>query len=84
MVSGIQDFTSIVVCWWFSLTQLKFSLCYKKSTNFTVQVHNIVDKACKEMGMEKFLHDCKNNWKGLEFDYEDHTSGQTRTADSTK
>ena len=36
-----------------------------------------MDKACKEMGMEKFLHDCKNNWKGLEFDYEDHTSGQT-------
>ena len=44
-------------------------------------MHNIVDKACKEMGMEKFLHDCKNNWKGLEFDYEDHTSGQTRTTD---
>ena len=39
------------------------------------QVHNIVDKACKEMGMEKLLHDLQNVWKELNFDYEDHVSG---------
>ena len=43
--------------------------------NFEDDVHNIVDKACKEMGMEKMLIDLQNNWKGMEFDYEDHPSG---------
>ena len=39
------------------------------------QVHNIVDKACKEMGMEKLLQDLQNVWKELNFDYEDHATG---------
>ena len=43
--------------------------------NFEDEVHNIVDKACKEMGMEKLLHDLQNVWKELNFDYEDHVSG---------
>ena len=43
--------------------------------NFEDEVHNIVDKACKEMGMEKMLHDLDNVWKNIEFDYEDHSSG---------
>ena len=40
------------------------------------EVHNIVDKACKEMGMEKLLHDLQNVWKELNFDYEDHATGK--------
>ena len=36
--------------------------------NFEDEVHNIVDKACKEMGMEKLLHDLQNVWKELNFD----------------
>ena len=43
--------------------------------NFEDDVNNIVDKACKEMAMEKMLKDLNNNWKNLEFDYEDHSSG---------
>ena len=43
--------------------------------NFEDEVHNIVDKACKEMGMEKLLHDLQNVWKELNFDYEDHVTG---------
>lgn len=38
-------------------------------------MHNIVDKACKEMGMEKLLHDLQNVWKELNFDYEEHATG---------
>ena len=43
--------------------------------NFEDEVHNIVDKACKEMGMEKLLHDLQNVWKELNFDYEEHATG---------
>ena len=43
------------------------------------QVHNIVDKACKEMGMEKLLQDLQNVWKELNFDYEDHATGNNDT-----
>ena len=43
--------------------------------NFEDDVNNIVDKACKEMAMEKMLKDLNNNWKNLEFDYEAHSSG---------
>ena len=43
--------------------------------NFEDEVHNIVDKACKEMGMEKLLADLEKNWKDMELDYEDHVSG---------
>ena len=43
--------------------------------NFEDDVNNIVDKACKEMAMEKMLKDLQNNWKNLEFDYEAHSSG---------
>ena len=42
-------------------------------------MHNIVDKACKEMGMEKLLHDLQNVWKELDFDYEDHATGNIMT-----
>lgn len=44
--------------------------------NFEDEVNNIVDKACKELGMEKMLHDLQNNWKSLTFDYEDHATGK--------
>ena len=43
--------------------------------NFEDEVHNIVDKACKEMAMEKMLTDLENNWRNMEFDYEVHESG---------
>ena len=43
--------------------------------NFEDEVHGIVDKACKEMGMEKLLNDLEANWKDMKFDYEDHPSG---------
>ena len=43
--------------------------------NFEDEVHGIVDKACKEMGMEKLLTDLQANWKDMKFDYEDHASG---------
>ena len=43
--------------------------------NFEDEVQNIVDKACKEMAMEKVLNELKKAWKNLEFDYEDHPSG---------
>ena len=45
--------------------------------NFEDEVHGIVDKACKEMGMEKLLSDLESNWKDMKFDYEDHPSGKT-------
>ena len=45
--------------------------------NFEDEVHGIVDKACKEMGMEKLLSDLESNWKDMKFDYEDHPSGMT-------
>ena len=40
--------------------------------NFEDEVHNIVDKACKEMAMEKMLKDLDVNWKDMEFDHEKH------------
>ena len=40
--------------------------------NFEDEVHNIVDKACKEMAMEKMLRDLEVNWKDMEFDHEEH------------
>ena len=43
--------------------------------NFEDEVQNIVDKACKEMAMEKILKDLNTSWKTLEFDYELHSSG---------
>ena len=46
--------------------------------NFEDEVHGIVDKACKEMGMEKLLSDLESNWKDMKFDYEDHPSGMTQ------
>ena len=47
--------------------------------NFEDEVHGIVDKACKEMGMEKLLQDLQNVWKELNFDYEDHATGNNDT-----
>ena len=40
--------------------------------NFEDEVHNIVDKACKEMAMEKMLKDLDVNWKTMEFTHENH------------
>ena len=38
----------------------------------STQVHNIVDKACKELAMEKMIKDLEVSWKTLEFDHETH------------
>ena len=43
--------------------------------NFEDDVQNIVDKACKEMAMEKVIKDLENNWKSMEFSFEDHQTG---------
>ena len=43
--------------------------------NFEDEVHNIVDKACKEMAMESMLKVLAVAWKTLEFHYEDHVTG---------
>ena len=40
--------------------------------NFEDEVHNIVDKAIKEMAMEKMLRDLNNVWSVLEFKHETH------------
>ena len=40
--------------------------------NFEDEVHNIVDKACKEMAMEKMLKDLDTTWKTMEFEHENH------------
>ena len=40
--------------------------------NFEDEVHNIVDKACKELAMEKMIKDLEVSWKTLEFDHETH------------
>ncbi|XP_028172090.1 dynein beta chain, ciliary-like [Ostrinia furnacalis] len=37
------------------------------------EVKNIVDKAVKEMSMEKILKDLHNTWSGMEFEQEEHT-----------
>lgn len=37
------------------------------------EVKNIVDKAVKEMSMEKVLKDLDTTWKGMEFEQEVHT-----------
>lgn len=36
------------------------------------EVKNIVDKAVKEMSMEKILHELNNNWAVMEFEHEIH------------
>ena len=40
--------------------------------NYEDEVHNIVDKACKEMAMEKMLKDLDVTWKTMEFTHENH------------
>ena len=40
--------------------------------NFEDEVHNIVDKACKEMAMEKMLKELEVTWKTMEFTHEEH------------
>lgn len=37
------------------------------------EVKNIVDKAVKEMSMEKTLKDLNTTWSGMEFEQETHT-----------
>ena len=36
-------------------------------------MHNIVDKACKELAMEKMIKDLEISWKTQEFDHDTHT-----------
>ncbi|KAG7491786.1 hypothetical protein MATL_G00007500 [Megalops atlanticus] len=40
--------------------------------NFEDEVRGIVDKAVKEMGMEKVLTELNTTWTGMEFQYEPH------------
>ena len=40
--------------------------------NFEDEVHNIVDKACKEMAMERMLKELEITWKAMEFTHENH------------
>lgn len=45
--------------------------------DFEDEVRNIVDKASKELSMEKTLGELNETWSGMEFEYEDH--GRTKT-----
>ena len=36
------------------------------------EVHNLVDKACKEMQMEKMIHTLETTWKDMNFQHETH------------
>ena len=40
--------------------------------NFEDEVRNIVDKATKELSMEKVLAELNNTWSVMEFEYENH------------
>ena len=40
--------------------------------NFEDEVHNVVDKAVKEMAMEKMLRDLESTWTTMEFVHEMH------------
>nr|XP_057916965.1 dynein heavy chain 9, axonemal [Doryrhamphus excisus] len=40
--------------------------------SFEEEVRGIVDKAVKEMGMEKILSELNSTWKGMQFQYEPH------------
>lgn len=42
------------------------------------EVKNIVDKAVKEMSMEKILRDLNTTWSSMEFDCETHQRTQCR------
>ena len=39
---------------------------------FEEEVHNIVDKAVKEMSMEKVLRELDKTWSEMEFEHEKH------------
>ncbi|XP_051851510.1 dynein axonemal heavy chain 9 [Antechinus flavipes] len=41
--------------------------------NFEEEIQGIVDKAVKEMAMEKILKELKSTWLGMEFQYEPHS-----------
>ena len=41
--------------------------------NFEDEVHNIVDKACKELAMEKLLKELNSNWTNMNFNKEVHS-----------
>ena len=40
--------------------------------NFEDDVHNLVDKACKELAMEKMIKDLNSSWSTLEFSHDVH------------
>ncbi|XP_039595259.1 dynein heavy chain 9, axonemal [Polypterus senegalus] len=44
--------------------------------NFEEDVRGIVDKAVKEMGMEKILKELNSTWNNMEFEYEPHPRTQ--------
>ena len=46
-----------------------------KLHKYEEEVKNIVDKAVKEMAMEKALKEITNTWKSLEFEKEFHKRG---------
>ena len=43
---------------------------------FEEEVHNIVDKAVKEMSMEKVLRELDATWSSMEFEHEKHPRTQ--------
>ncbi len=50
-----------------------YVLCFKLSLNlhnFEDEVHNIVDKAIKEMAMERMLKELEIVWSSMEFQQE--------------
>ena len=52
-------------------TRLAELLCLNLH-NFEDEVQNIVDKACKELAMEKMIKDLNVAWTSLEFDHDVH------------
>ena len=57
-------FTILLIWDWF-LLQLNLNL-----HNFEDEVHNIVDKAVKEMAMERMLKELEIVWSTMEFQHE--------------
>lgn len=47
------------------------------------EVKNIVDKAVKEMSMEKILRDLYTTWNVMEFDSETHQRTKCRLVDNS-
>ena len=51
--------------------------------NFEDEVHGIVEKANRELGMEKILSELKVTWSAMEFEHEKHArTGTTQLKSS--